>query len=66
MDIKVTGFTEPKSWYRNRIGDTFKVLEESKDIDGNKVFVVGKTHIIINYVDARDCIVLPEEEVKNK
>jgi len=64
MDIQVTGFTEPKSWYRNRIGDVFTVLEESKDIDGNKVYVVGRTHIIINYVDARDCIVLPENKTE--
>lgn len=61
MDIKVTGFTEPKSWYRERVGDTFTVLEESKDIDGNKVYVVGKTHIIVSYVDARDCVILEDK-----
>jgi hypothetical protein len=61
MDIQVTGFTEPKSWYRERVGSVFKVLEESKDIDGNKVYIVAKSHIIVSYVDARDCIVLDDK-----
>jgi hypothetical protein len=55
MDIKITGFTEPKSWYRERIGDVFEVLEELKDIAGNKVYIVHKGRILNSYVDARDC-----------
>jgi hypothetical protein len=57
MHIKITGSGESKSWYRERIGDVFEVLEESKDINGNKVYIVHKGRILNSYVDARDCVV---------
>ena len=58
MDIKITGCTEPKSWYRQRMGDVFEVLEESKDVSGNKVYIVHKGRVLNSFVDARDCVIM--------
>ena len=63
MKIKITGCTEPKSWYRERIGQTFKVLEESKDIIGNKVYIVHKGHMTNSYVEAKDCVIVEETNI---
>lgn len=66
MNIKVTGVTEPQSWYRDRIGDVFEVLEESKNVSGDKIYIVHKGRVLNSFVDARDCIVLPENETNNQ
>ena len=64
MNIKVTGCKEPKGWYRNRVGDVFEVLEESKSIWGNKVYIVHRGRMLNSFVDARDCVVLDDKENK--
>jgi hypothetical protein len=55
MDVEITGFTQSSSWYRERIGQVFEVIEESKDIDGNKVYVVHKGRVVNSYIEAKDC-----------
>lgn len=58
MKLKITKHTEPKAWYRNNIGDYFDILEESKDVDGNKVYITHKGRMVNSFVDARDCDVI--------
>lgn len=53
--VEIERFTEPKSWCREKIGKVLEVLGESKDINGNKVYIVHKGRVVNNYVEARDC-----------
>jgi len=63
MDIKITGCRKPKSWYRERIGEAFRVLEESIDMDGKKIYIVHKGKITNSYVEAKDCCIVSQETI---
>ncbi len=55
MDVEIKSFTKPKSWYRECIGQVYEVLEESKNRDGKKIYVVNKGRTLDSYIEARDC-----------
>jgi len=53
--IRISGEFQSRAFDNDQ--DVFEVLEESKDIEGNKVYIVHKGRILNSYVDARDCVV---------
>lgn len=58
MKIKVTNSEYPHSWYINRIGEVFDVIEESKTFDGKPMFIVYKGRLLNSYVSKCDCEII--------
>lgn len=52
MKIKITKNTSPKSWYRDRIGEIFNVLEIDEK---QKRYIVHKGRICDSFIDFDDC-----------
>lgn len=59
MRIKITKCTLPKSWYKDRIGEIFVVIEESTDVKGNKTYIVHKGTQLDSFVLDSDCEIIP-------
>ena len=57
MKIKITKNTYPLSWYKDRIGETFNVIETRDDL---KHHVVHKGRLIDSFVRFDDCEILNE------
>jgi len=58
MKIRVIKNKYPQSWYRERIGETFEVLEVSKDVQGEKIYIVGKGRLTNSFVSVEDCVIV--------
>jgi len=55
MKIKIITSKSPSSWYYNRIGEIFNVLETNED---KKHYVVHKGRLLDSFVDFDDCEIL--------
>jgi len=58
MKIEIIKCTKPKSWYKNRIGERFNVLEVDEK---NESYIVHKGRILDSFVIASDCKIIENE-----
>jgi hypothetical protein len=52
----------PQSWYYDRVGQVFDVLEEKHDSDGKLIYIVQKSRVLNTYIDASDCEIIKDQE----
>lgn len=55
MKIKIIKSTEPQSWYKEKIGEIFEVLEIDEK---NERYIIYKGRVLCSYVDFADCEII--------
>jgi hypothetical protein len=52
----------PESWYYDRVGQLFEVVEEGELFDKTPIYIVKKGRVLNTYIDKTDCELIEGKE----